>query len=663
MSDKVKKEIFNSVNENVQALAKLFPSVVKDGEVDFDALKEELGEFVEVGAEKYDFTWAGKSKAKAEARDSGEGLTLKLKVGEGVNEDTTQNIYIEGDNLKALKLLRNSYYGAIKMIYIDPPYNTGKDFVYRDNFTLSQEELDELGNNLDDEGNRLEKNSGDSARYHTDWLNMMYPRLKIARDLLTEDGVMFISIDDNEIENTLRLVNSVFGETNLVNIITVKTNETKGLKNSSVNKSFPKNKEYLVIVAKNVDFLNFYTEKIKKTEEELRKYVRYYNKYIDNVNEDCSKWVIKDFGLLTEGKTEEEIFALKDEYKEKLIYFVSPDNFDEEKIPKDNECFYKVVNSKGVTIYYYRDENGKVNTTLFLASNYYKNLGDLWTDISTININKEVVDMPTYSNGQKPVKLLERVIKYMLKDEEGIVLDFFSGSSTTAQAVMQLNTEDGRNRKFIMVQLPENLDENIKKQTPDQKKNTQKLIDFLDSINKEHTIPEYAKERIRRAGAKIKAENGLTAPNLDVGFKVFEVAETNIRMFSEEMKGNDLFDFMQQTDKELRDFMPDTKDIDVCYELLLRHRGVALSSSIEKLDIGERTYIIADSIVVCLDSEVTEEMVEKLAVIDPQPMKYIFRDSAFGDDISLKENTMIMLSALIEKTTGESKKAYKVEFI
>ena len=251
MSDKVKKEIFNSVNENVQALAKLFPSVVKDGEVDFDALKEELGEFVEVGAEKYDFTWAGKSKAKAEARDSGEGLTLKLKVGEGVNEDATQNIYIEGDNLKALKLLRNSYYGAIKMIYIDPPYNTGKDFVYRDNFTLSQEELDELGNNLDDEGNRLEKNSGDSARYHTDWLNMMYPRLKIARDLLTEDGVIFISIDDNEVDNLIKVANDVFGENNFISTMIWKSKSGGA---NDVN-TIACDSEFVIVYSKNIELL------------------------------------------------------------------------------------------------------------------------------------------------------------------------------------------------------------------------------------------------------------------------------------------------------------------------------------------------------------------------------------------------------------------------
>ncbi len=647
MSDKVKKEIFNSVNENVQALAKLFPSVVKDGEVDFDALKEELGEFVEVGAEKYDFTWAGKSKAKAEARDSGEGLTLKLKVGEGVNEDTTQNIYIEGDNLKALKLLRNSYYGAIKMIYIDPPYNTGKDFVYRDNFTLSQEELDELGNNLDDEGNRLEKNSGDSARYHTDWLNMVYPRLKIARDLLSEDGVIFISIDDNEVDNLQKICNEIFDECNFLGVITW----AKKRKGSFLTNKLISLTEYCLVYAKNFNYSYLFGGKAEESESQpIIKRTNSLGRLSFCRNTVTTK--LPD-GVYQSGVYGEEVnpVILENDIEVRhgiiisdfslTAHFVWSQAFLDNELQKGSRIVINTKNMQPRAFRIYGESNFKgfgsfVNGVSICGTNE-----DAYEELEELFKIKKLFD---YSKPKNYLKTFFEAGTHF--DKNAIILDFFSGSATTAHAVMQLNAEDGGNRKYICVQIPEKCEEDSEAYKAGYK-----------------NICEIGKERIRRAGKKIIEENPDKNDTLDIGFKVFEVAETNIRMFSEEMKGNDLFDLVKETDKELRDFMPETKDIDVCYELLLRHRGVALSSSIEKLDIGERTYIIADSIVVCLDSKVTEEMVEKLAVIDPQPMKYIFRDSAFGDDISLKENTMIMLSALIEKTTGDSKKAYKVEFI
>ncbi len=624
----------DKVQENIEKIQKLFPNavteVLRDGKptlaVDFDILKQEMSSvLIDEREERYQMTWPDKKKSILLA-NSPISATLRPCKEESVDFDNTKNLYIEGDNLDVLKLLQETYLGKIKMIYIDPPYNTGNDFVYNDDFAMDSDEYADVSGQYDEQGNRLFQNTESNGRFHTNWLNMIYPRLKVAKDLLSDDGVIFISIDDNEVYNLIKVCEEVFGESNLVNIVSVKTNETKGLKNASVNKSFPKNKEYLVIVAKDINRLNFYTEKIKKTETELKKYTKYYNKYIENIEDDCSKWIIKDFSLMTKGKSDEEIFKLKEKFKEQLIYFVTPDNFNEEKIPTERERFYKVVNNKGVVIYYYRDNEGKVNTTLFLDKNYYRNLGDLWIDISTININKEVVDMPTYSNGQKPVKLLERIIKYMLKEENGIVLDFFSGSATTAQAVMELNAEDSKNRQFIMVQLLENLDENIKKQNSDQKKNTQRIIDFLTSINKKHTVTEYAKERIRRAGKKIKEENP-SATDLDVGFRVLKLDSSNMKDVY--YKPTDYSQgFLQQLEDNIKE---DRTPLDLLFQVMLE-LGKPLSAKIEENEIaGKKVFIVDDNdLIACFDENITEAVVK--AIAQKKPLYAVFRDNSFSSD-------------------------------
>jgi len=625
----------DNVQENIKKIQQMFPNavteVLRDGKltlaVDFDVLKQEMSNtLIDDREERYQMTWPDKKKSILLA-NTPINKTLRPCKEESVDFDNTENLYIEGDNLDVLKLLQETYLGKIKMIYIDPPYNTGNDFVYNDDFAMDSDDYADISGQYDEQGNRLFQNTESNGRFHTDWLNMIYPRLKIAKDLLSDDGVIFISIDDNEIENLIKMCGEIFGENNLVNIISIKTNEAKGLKNASVNKSFPKNKEYLVIVAKDLNNLNFYVEKIKKTDEELKKYVKYYNKYIDNINDDCSKWIIKDFNLLTKGKTDEEIYNLKEKFKDRLIYFVTPDNFNEEKIPAEKDRFYKVVNNKGGVVYYYRDNEGKVNTTLFLDKNYYKNLGDLWLDISTININKEIVDMPTYANGQKPVKLVERIIKYMLKDENGIVLDFFSGSATTAQAVMQLNAEDEKNRKFIMVQLLENLDENIKKQSPDQRKNTKKIIDFLTSINKKHTIPEYAKERIRRAGKKIKEEYP-SATNLDVGFRVLKLDSSNMKdvYYKPSDYAQNLLSGYESNIKE------DRTPLDLLFQVMLE-LGKPLSAKIEEKEIAGKKVFIVDrdedtDLVACFDKNITEDVVKTIAQM--KPLYAVFRDSGFA---------------------------------
>ena len=632
--DKMKFETPDMTAENIEKIAELFPNCVTEmrdesGKVkrgiNFEVLKQMLSSDVVDGDECYEFTWVGKKASIAEANKPIR-KTLRPCPEESKDWDTTENLYIEGDNLEVLKLLQESYLGKVKMIYIDPPYNTGNDFIYADDFMRSQKEENEQMGMYDEEDNRLFKNTDSTGRFHSNWCSMMYSRLMLARNLLTEDGIMFVSIDDNELDNLINIINEIFMEKNLINIITIKTNETKGLKNAYVNKGFPKNKEYLLVIAKNAYRINFNSEKIKKSDEELRKYMRYYNKYIPNISDDCSKWTIRDFSEIAKGKTEDEVFYLKDSYKSQLIYFVSPDNIDTSKIPQERNRFYKVINNKGSVVYYYRNELGEIFTTLFLENNYYKNLGDLWIDISTININKETCGIPTYANGQKPIKLLERLIKYVINGQNNeIIMDFFSGSATTAHAVLELNSYDNGNRSFIMVQLQENLDWNLRKQTPDQRKNTQKIIDFLESINKDHIITEYGKERIRRAGAKIKAENGLAAQNLDIGFRVLKLADSNMKdvyYAADDYKQADLLDMVSN----IKD---DRTDLDLLFGCLIDW-GLPLSMPYTSEQIEGctvHTYNDGD-LIACFDANIPESVVKEIA--SRKPLRAVFRDSSFA---------------------------------
>lgn len=650
----LKEEIFNVVNENVKALERLFPSVVKDGQVDFEALKEELGEFKEVDAEKYGLTWSGKQNAKKIAQQDISGKTLKYVPEDSKHPDTTENLYIEGDNLEVLKLLRQSYYGAIKMIYIDPPYNTGNDFVYNDNFSMDKGQSDIEEGNVSELGERYTVNSKSSNKYHANWLNMMYPRLKVAKDLLTDDGVILISIDEYEVHNLKKVCDEIFGEINFIGEVPRKT---KSSTNDTSN-NFNNQHDYILLYGKSELCC------LKGVKKDFSNY-----KNLDNdIN---GPWKSTDPSAKSGGQgTYFEIVNIytgkidlppKGRYwafnKESFKEYVKNGKitFKKEHSPNERGFIFKTYLNQLLSFY-------KPVDSLIFQDNMYMN------QIATKELNNMNIDFE-YS---KPTNLLVNLLKYC-GDDNSIILDFFSGSSTTAHSVMKLNADDNGSRKFIMVQLQEKTD--IKSEVY---KNGYK------------TICEIGKERIRRAGEKIKEENkdkeGIE--NLDIGFKVFKVDDTNIRWNYEnedlktlsniaikDKEEEATFDFIAATEmqfdldevispKDRLDFMPGTKDIDVVYEILLRQRDIPLSSKVELLeDIGTRTYIFADSYVVCLETEITEELIEKLAAINPLPIKYILRDSAFGDDIELKDLSDRRLQALIERNTGESKKVYTIEFI
>lgn len=613
---KVPQQINDVVGDNVKKLAQLFPSAVKDGEVDFEALKEELGLFTEVGAEKYELTWAGKADAKRIAREDIVGKTLKYIPEDSKDADTTENLYIEGDNLEVLKLLRQNYYGAIKMIYIDPPYNTGNDFIYNDSFEMGKEEADIVDGVRSNTGEQYSVNKESSNRFHANWMNMIYTRLKIAKDLLTDDGAIFVSIDENEHENLLCIMNEIFGEHNYVDsVIWDKKSSAKGVppRNMMVNVH-----EYIVVYQKS-DAFSFIGEARDADADGFK----------NPDNDPRGPW--RESNIKSTTRPIEEAFTIVDpntgrEYtntwafsRESLERMIKEDRILwKETLPKQKEFMYEMTNENKAI---------KSNWGVFDAQ-------------STTVYLKHLIPEVKFDN-PKPINLMKYLVSVAVGKND-LILDFFSGSATTAHAIMQVNAEDEGNRRFILVQIPEPISED-----------TEAYKAGYSSIC------EIGKERMRRVGDEISQ----TASNVDTGFKVFRVADTNI-------KWNSLMDMGQldvsqiESTPDLMDFMPNTKDIDVVYELMLRQRDVALSEAVELLsDIGNRTYLYASSFLVCLETEVTESLVEKIAAIDPLPIKFIFRDSAFKDDIALKDETFRRLKALVEKNSGESKTTYTVEFI
>lgn len=620
-----------------------FPEAIKDGEVDFTALKEEMGEFPEIGAEHYDFTWAGKQAAKKEAQADVYGRTLRFFPEESVNPESTENLYIEGDNLEVLKLLRRNYHGQIKMIYIDPPYNTGADFVYHDDFTMTDDELAELSGEISD-GERMQKNTKDGAKYHTNWLNMIYPRLRIAKDLLADDGVIFISIDDNEQENLKKICDEVFWESNFVATFPWRKRTAK----SDVPFGVSQDYEWIICYAKSDKFIAGIAGGDRK--------------YYETPDFPNRPWRIHDLTKQTTASERPNSFFTIVNPKNGKVYPANPnatwrittdtfkDYYNQNRIVFPGD--YEFLNiSKPVLRYWKEDDMAKAGERLGLVQVSTKLPDDIGMSQDGTKEITQLFDGKIF-NFPKSVSLISYLANISTcVDKSAIILDFFSGSATTAHAVMKLNAEDGGNRKFILVQLPEETDEKSEAYKAGYK-----------------NICEIGKERIRRAAKKIAEEN--PDAKFDGGFKVFKTADTTIRW--NKLNDKNLLELEKSslnTDNDRIDFTDGYNDIDVVYEIMLRHYNIPLSTPIVKLDnISERTYIFADSVVVCLEPEITDDLIEKLAAIEPTPAKFILRDSAFGDDIEFKDVSFRRLSALIQNHQSEEEKksrysSYTVEFI
>ncbi len=675
----LKMHTINKVDENVSKIAALFPNCVteakgENGEIthkiDFDMLKQELSNtLVEGREERYQFTWPDKKQAILTA-NAPINKTLRPCREESVNFDETENLYIEGDNLEVLKLLQETYLGKIKMIYIDPPYNTGNDFVYNDEFSVSSSEFSERSGNFDEEGNLLvdnyTRNTESNGRFHTDWLNMMYPRLKLARDLLSDDGVIFISIDENEITNIKYLCNEIFGEENLVTVIHCQMSTTQGMKVKAAQMgNIVKNAEYILVYSrdghKNIaketplydlrpEYDEHYTLYLKKdgTIGQLTELYDY------KFPKDCAN---KKPMKLAEAFRKSEEFAdivrshLADIVRSHLADIVRSDKvtgFDVTQELKNG--YWKEVERNGKKYLLTLDAKGSVRQLLRLCDSwgkcddYYRSeglrkiRGDWWANfyIDMGNVSKEG-DME-FPNGKKPVRLLNQLTK-MCCSKDSIILDFFSGSATTAHAVMQLNAEDGGNRKFIMVQLPELCDE--------------KSEAFKAGFK---NICEIGKERIRRAGQQIlkqvqngkekshtdsslltqtlfsnEEEKSLDFSNpcdnkkLDIGFRVLKCDTSNMEdvyYTPDHLDKQDLFKNNIKSDRTAEDLL---------FQVML-DLGIMLSSKIETKQIdGKTVYCVEGNyLMACFDDSVDEKTITEIA--KEKPYYFVMRDPANSKD-------------------------------
>lgn len=597
---KLKMHSPDMTQEHIARIRELFPNCVteargKDGSlrlsVDFDLLRQELsGSIVEGPQERYHLDWPGKREAML-AANAPIAKALRPCREESVDFDTTKNLFIEGDNLDALKLLQETYLGKVKMIYIDPPYNTGNDFIYNDDFAETSEAYLSRSNQKDEAGNRLVANPDSNGRFHSDWLSMMYPRLKLARNLLADDGFIFISIDSNEINNICLLMNEIFGSQCLKNIISVR----RGIKNVQAQfkelSSLALGHEYILLYSKNID------TKLKKL-------------FLKNGNGRLGKW--DTFWRGTDRPTMRyELFGQTPvtgqwrwEYKRT-------------KQAIDNYTIYVNNKSKSLSLdEWYIDTLSSQNIKLdFVRKNkdgviqYYvpptdgKLLSDNWMDISLSG--NTVNEFST----EKNIELLERIVRW-LSSTNDIILDFFAGSSTTAHAVMQLNAEDGGNRRFIMVQLPE-------------------ACDAQSEAAKAGygTIAEISKERIRRAGKKILEGDCHEGWNRDVGFRVLKVDTSNMA---------DVFytpDALQQNllDLTTDNIKPGRTPEDLLFQVLLDW-GVELTLPIRKENIQAKTVFFVDdnALVACFDRGIDEALVRELAAC--APLRVVFRDNGFVSD-------------------------------
>lgn len=616
--EKMKFETPDMTAENIEKIAELFPNCVtemrdENGKIkhgiNFEMLKQMLSPDVVDGDECYEFTWVGKKASIAEANRPIR-KTLRPCPEESKDWDTTENLYIEGDNLEVLKLLQESYLGKVKMIYIDPPYNTGNDFIYADDFMRSQQEENEQMGMYDEDENRLFKNTDSNGRFHSDWCSMMYSRLMLARNLLTDDGVIFISIDDNEQANLKKVCDEIFGEANYI----VEMINITGASQNGEGVKIQKNTESCLVYAKNYNLCT--PNKVDKADESLR-----------NLNDSPTAFITRPemgYTIYYNPQTK-DIKAVKDYDKTKI-------ETNDEKQVYTNDL--QLINSGYVPIRPgYR--SGLLNRWRWSIETFNERIDEIVInrnqDKYAVYFKQKGYNPPknilNYTVGTSEIKLLfndnkvfdfpksTKLLQYLISvgtDPNSLILDFFSGSATTAHAVMKFNAEDGGHRKFIMVQLPEPCDEKSEAYKAGYK-----------------NICEIGKERIRRAGEKIKAESGLVAQNLDVGFRVLKLADSNMKdvyYAADEYMQSNLLDMVSN----IKD---DRNDLDLLFGCLIDW-GLPLSMPYTSEQIEGctvHTYNDGD-LIACFDANIPESVVKEIA--SRKPLRAVFRDSSFASSPS-----------------------------
>lgn len=597
MSDgawKIQELASEGLPDRAAELGQLFPEAMTDGKLDIGKLKLLLGETVDESPERYGLTWPGKRDAIRLAQKQSTA-TLKPMAGESVDVDTTRNVIIEGDNLEVLKLLQKSYYGKVKMVFIDPPYNTGNDFVYDDDFAQPTESYLQRSGQVDGSGFQTGANREAAGRFHSDWLSMMYPRLVLSRSLLTSDGVLFVSIGDDEAANLREILDEIFGTRNFVANIVWQSRTS-----ISDDLEISPNHNHVMVYSRNRESLTFWGESLRQEE------------YSNPDNDSRGPWKLVPLDANKPGG----------------------DTFYEVRNPDTGQGFWPpqgrswAINPKSMQALLDDDRikfglkgDSAPKKKLFLAertergdtrtpSSILLNAGttkDGSNEVAQLFGSKRVFDYP------KPVALIQRLVQYGSRGiKDSLVLDFFAGSGTTAHAVMQQNAEDGGNRRFILVQLPEKTD------NPDYP-----------------TIAGITRERVRRAGRKIKEEAGDKAAGLDTGFRAFRLAESNFRNWDSD---RDTF-LSEELDFYVDNINSGASDDDVVHEILLK-AGVPLDVDLEKIKIaGEDVYVAMGGLfVVSAARKISQELVDGLLALEPWPVQVVLLDTGFGDNDSLKLN-------------------------
>lgn len=614
---KLNGESMNIVENNIEKLKTIFPDVFTEGKVDFEKLQSVLGNYIETNDERYNFTWAGKQNALRLAQTPSTG-TLRPCKEESKNWDTTQNLYIEGDNLEVLKLLQKSYHNKIKMIYIDPPYNTGNDFVYKDDFKDNIDNYKKITGQVDEEGNKISSNSESDGRYHTNWLNMMYPRLRLARNLLSDDGVIFISLDDSEIDNLKKSCNEIFGESNFVECLIWKKRATP-----PNDRNIGRIHEFILIYAKNIEFLSLGL--LPRDEKSI-------SRYSNPDNDVRGAWVASD--LSANGKGGRIV--------QSCIYpIVNPKN-NEEYYPSEGRCW--LFNKEKMNQFLqegrigFRESSGAPYLKRYLSEvRQGLTLPTILAEFGYSSTSASEIDNIFNKKGvfeyAKPTTLINSLIRIgcpLNIQKDSIVLDFFSGSATTAHAVIQLNSEDNSNRKFICVQLPEQTDE--------------KSEAFKAGYK---NICEIGKERIRRAGEKIKQEIEQENQQLklgeepkkvpDIGFKVFKLDSSNIKKWNANTENLE-----EQLQQSILNQVAGRSELDVVYEIMLKC-GLDLTYPIEEIKVEDKSLysIGAGAMFICMDDRITQSIADKIIAIkeenEIEEPVVVFKDNGFIND-STKTN-------------------------
>lgn len=660
---KMQLETKNSTEKKIEELGKLFPSIiteVKDNRggvkkaVDFEKLKNILGDALTEEKEVYEFTWPGKRQSMLEALRPLRKV-LRPSVEESINWDKAEHIFIEGDNLEALKLIRESYLGKVKMIYIDPPYNTGHDFIYPDSYKMGFNDYAVSANYYDENGNInfTRDNSTSNALYHSDWCSMIYPRLLIARDLLTKDGVIYISIDNNEVASMKQICDEVFGQNSFVTIIHVQMSTVQGNKVKAAKAgNLVKNTEYILVYSK-----DGHKEIGRKPLLDPVGYDNHYNLFLTPISKDTyienslidvlskESDILEELQALslTDKKGKLSSTKLKDYYSksEKVKKFIDT-NADfivrmHDSIEVDSDFKRNMISER---VYQYfagerdylvtLDKNGRTKQRIRLseklnyADDFYRTYGpttirgDWWPGfyLDMGNISKE--GGVAYNNGKKPVRLLEQLIDFTTNKDD-IVLDFFAGSCTTAHAVLDLNRKESARRKFIVVQIDEDLDLSLQKATGELKKEIEGQIDFLDSVQRKHYLSELGKERITRILKQKDFESN--------GFRCFSVDSSNMKdiYYAPDEYSQYLLSATDSNIKEGR------TDLDLLFACLLEW-GLDLSRSCKTEKIAGMTVHIydQDTLIACFADNVPEEVVREIA--KRKPLRAVFRDSSFVND-------------------------------